>query len=78
MIALGVVYFYKYCISPILPDACIYTPSCSTYMIQSIKRFGVFKGVHLGLKRIGRCSPGKKGGIDRVKENIKGEFKWLI
>ena len=78
ILVLGAIYFYKFCISPLLPKACIYTPTCSTYMIQSIKKFGLFKGVHLGLKRISRCSPGHNGGIDRVKEDIKGDFKWLI
>ncbi len=77
-LAIGLIYFYKYCISPLLPSACIYQPTCSTYTLTAIKRFGVIKGSYLGLKRILRCSPNHKGGLDRVPENIKGDFKWLI
>lgn len=78
ILAISLIYFYKFCISPLLPHCCIYSPSCSTYTLKSIKRFGVLKGINLGMKRIWRCAPGHKGGLDRVPENIKGEFKWLI
>ena len=72
------VYFYKVCISPLLPHACRYYPTCSTYMIESINMFGV-KGVYVGVKRLCRCVPwSKKSGYDPVPMNIKGEAKWLI
>ena len=78
MLFLGMIYFYKYCISPILPNMCIYEPTCSTYTLVAIKRFGVIKGVLLGAKRIWRCSPKHCGCVDRVPDDLKGDFKWLI
>ena len=71
------IYFYKFIISPLMPNTCIYYPSCSTYMLQAVKEFGVIKGVFLGLKRIFRCNPKHVGGLDLVPLNIKGE-KLLI
>ncbi len=46
--------------------SCRYSPTCSDYMIGSINRFGVFKGLYLGTKRILRCHPFSKGGFDPV------------
>jgi uncharacterized protein len=53
-------------------------PTCSTYSLIAIKRFGLLYGTILTIKRIYRCRPQFKGGVDRVPENIKGDFKWLI
>lgn len=75
---LGLVYFYKKCISPLTPDVCIYTPSCSTYMVQAIKRFGAIRGIYLGTKRLLRCVPWKAGGFDPVPDNPRGDMKWLF
>ena len=75
---LGLVYFYKKCISPLTPDVCIYTPSCSTYMVTAIKRFGVIRGIFLGTKRLLRCVPWKAGGFDPVPDNPHGDMKWLF
>lgn len=71
------VYFYKGCISPLIPHTCRFYPTCSTYMIQAINTFGL-RGIKLGLKRILRCRPKGKSGYDPVPINIKGEAKWLI
>lgn len=60
------IWFYKRFISPLLPDSCIYIPSCSTYAIQAIERYGVFRGLLLALRRIGRCNPLHEGGYDPV------------
>ena len=57
---------YKYFISPLLGNRCRFYPSCSEYMMTAIERFGIIKGIGLGLKRIGRCHPGCEGGIDHV------------
>lgn len=60
------IYFYKYSISPMLPPACRYTPTCSEYAIQAIKKYGPFKGVWLATKRICRCHPWGGHGYDPV------------
>ena len=72
------IYFYKFVISPFFPKTCIYYPTCSSYMFQAIKEFGVIKGVWLGTKRIFRCTPKHNGGIDLVPINIKGDKKWIF
>ena len=77
-IASGFVLLYKYTISPLLPHTCHFLPSCSSYGLTAIKRFGLIKGGGLTLKRIFRCSPFSKGGLDPVPYNLKGEFKCLI
>lgn len=74
----GLILFYKKCISPLLPNVCLYTPSCSTYMLQSIEKFGVIKGVPRGIWRLLRCNPWSKGGFDPVPDNPKGAMKWLF
>lgn len=72
------IHFYKKCISPLLPNNCIYFPSCSTYMLQAIDKHGAFKGVFLGTKRLMRCVPWKDGGLDPVPDNKKGDMKWMF
>lgn len=74
----GLVLFYKKCISPLLPNVCIYYPSCSSYMLEAIEKHGVFRGIYLGTKRILRCVPWKEGGFDPVPDNPKGDMKWLF
>ncbi len=58
--------FYKYAISPMLPKACRYTPTCSTYSIEAVKKYGPFKGGWLSIKRISRCHPWGGHGYDPV------------
>jgi uncharacterized protein len=57
---------YQYIISPILPSSCRYTPTCSQYGVEAIKKYGPFKGGWLTLKRIGRCNPWGGHGHDPV------------
>lgn len=77
-VLISLVRFYKVCLSPFFGNGCIYTPSCSTYMVQAIQEWGCIRGVLLGLNRIFRCVPWKKGGIDPVPSNPKGAMKWLF
>jgi len=58
--------FYQLSISPFLGPSCRYSPSCSEYCAQSIKKHGVFYGGFLGLKRILRCHPWSNSGYDPV------------
>jgi putative membrane protein insertion efficiency factor len=55
---------YQAIISPILPNACRYTPTCSEYGLQAIKKYGAWKGGWIALKRITRCGPWGGHGDD--------------
>ncbi|HEY3743153.1 MAG TPA: membrane protein insertion efficiency factor YidD [Bryobacteraceae bacterium] len=59
--------FYKRWISPMLPSACRFTPSCSEYMMEAVSKYGVLRGVWLGLRRLGKCHPFHAGGYDPVR-----------
>ncbi len=63
---LGLIWFYRHCISPLTPAACRYTPTCSQYAMEAIKKYGPFKGGWLALKRILRCNPWGGSGYDPV------------
>jgi len=67
-IALLLLRGYKSLISPLLGQRCRFYPSCSTYTMEAIERFGVLRGSWLGLKRIGRCHPLNPGGLDPVPD----------
>jgi putative membrane protein insertion efficiency factor len=58
---------YKRWISPLLPSACRFHPTCSEYMMQAIQTHGAIRGVWMGLKRIARCHPFHQGGFDPVR-----------
>tara|TARA_Y100001936_G_scaffold233980_1_gene260498 strand:+ start:867 stop:1106 length:240 start_codon:yes stop_codon:yes gene_type:complete len=62
---------YKFLISPLLGDSCRYFPTCSDYSIESLRTYGLFKGLFLSLKRILSCHPWGDGGFDPVKKKIK-------
>jgi uncharacterized protein len=57
---------YKKWISPILPGACRFYPTCSEYSAQSIQKFGICKGISLSIKRLCKCHPFHPGGFDPV------------
>lgn len=63
---LGIFQFYKGVISPWLMPACRYTPTCSEYGIEAVKKYGAFKGTWLALKRLSRCHPWGGHGHDPV------------
>lgn len=57
---------YQWVISPLLPKSCRFTPTCSAYGLEAIKKHGPFKGGWLTLKRILSCHPWGKSGYDPV------------
>jgi putative membrane protein insertion efficiency factor len=63
---IGLIQGYKLLISPLLPPACRFQPTCSTYAIEAIERFGIFRGGWLAVRRILRCHPFHPGGYDPV------------
>ena len=65
--------FYQLAISPHFPPACRYTPTCSQYAIEAIRKHGPLKGLWLGVKRICRCHPWGGCGYDPVPP--KGDNK---
>lgn len=57
LLMIGAVRAYQMVISPWLPMACRYTPTCSQYAVQAIQKYGALKGGWLALKRIASCNP---------------------
>ena len=57
---------YQKFISPMLLPRCIYSPTCSQYMLEAVTKYGAIKGGWLGIKRICRCHPFHEGGYDPV------------
>jgi hypothetical protein len=58
---------YQCAISPLLPSACRFYPTCSDYMHEAVERYGARKGIWLGLRRLARCHPFHAGGYDPVR-----------
>lgn len=57
---------YQVAISPLLPPSCRYTPTCSQYAVEALRRYGALRGAWLTLRRLGRCHPFRAGGYDPV------------
>jgi len=64
---IAVLRVYKICISPLLPSACRFYPTCSEYMLQAVEKYGVWRGVWMGTKRLAKCHPFHAGGVDPVR-----------
>ena len=64
---LSILKLYKAFLSPFLPSACRFEPTCSAYTAEAVEKHGAIKGIWLGVKRILRCQPFSKGGYDPVR-----------
>lgn len=64
---------YKRFVSPLFPGSCRFQPTCSSYALTSVERFGVMRGGWLAIKRIGRCHPFNEGGYDPVPEELRSK-----
>jgi len=58
---------YKRYLSPILPSACRFHPTCSEYMLEAVSKYGAMRGVAMGCRRLLRCHPFHAGGFDPVR-----------
>jgi len=58
---------YKRWVSPYLPSACRFHPTCSEYMLEAVDRYGALRGVGMGILRLLRCHPFHAGGFDPVR-----------
>ena len=63
---LACIRIYKRYLSPLLPSACRFTPTCSVYAFEAIETYGAFRGTWMGFCRIMRCHPLHPGGFDPV------------
>lgn len=72
ILLLAPIYFYRMCISPLTQPSCRFTPTCSMYAIQAIKRHGPILGLYLAIKRVLRCHPWGGSGYDPVPD----KFHW--
>ena len=59
---------YQRWVSPLLPPSCRFYPSCSSYAVTALTRFGAVRGSALALRRLARCHPFNPGGVDPVPE----------
>ncbi len=58
---------YRRFVSPMLPQSCRFTPSCSLYTLQAVEKYGLLRGSFIGARRILRCHPFSEGGYDPVQ-----------
>ena len=66
-IVIGNLRVYKRFVSPLLPSACRFHPTCSEYMIEAVSKYGAARGVWMGTRRLLRCHPFHQGGFDPVR-----------
>ena len=70
---LGLLRGYKWAISPLLPPACRYVPTCSDYAMEAVERYGLFRGGLKATARVLRCHPFVKGGYDPVLKSAEAK-----
>ncbi len=58
---------YQLVAGPLLPKVCRFYPTCSQYSLEAYRKYGIFRGTHMTLKRLGRCHPWHPGGYDPVE-----------
>jgi putative membrane protein insertion efficiency factor len=63
---IGALHAYKTCVSPLLPSACRFYPTCSVFAAQAVAEYGVIRGMWMAAGRLARCHPFHPGGFDPV------------
>jgi uncharacterized protein len=66
-VVIALLRFYKLFLSPLLPSACRFYPTCSEYTLEAVRKHGSARGVWMGLRRLLRCHPFHEGGFDPVR-----------
>jgi len=69
-VVLKLIWIYQHYLSPLTPPSCRFYPSCSHYTYQAIKRFGLWRGMWLGVRRVCKCHPFHPGGYDPVPDEL--------
>lgn len=75
-IGIGTIRLYRMTLSAVLGRQCRYLPTCSEYTETAIARFGLWRGLWVGLARVQRCGPGGASGYDPVPENLPADSAW--
>ncbi|MFY9665967.1 MAG: membrane protein insertion efficiency factor YidD [Candidatus Cybelea sp.] len=70
LLLVGLIRLYQLLISPLLPRACRFYPSCSQYAVVALSEHGVLRGCWLAANRLARCHPWHPGGVDLVPERL--------
>jgi len=73
IVTLQLLRVYKWAISPMLPPACRYVPTCSEYAMEAVERYGALRGGFMALGRVLRCHPFARGGYEPVVRTAAGE-----
>ena len=76
LVVLHLLRAYKWAISPLLPPACRYVPTCSEYAMEAVERYGVLRGGGMALMRVLRCHPFVRGGYDPVVKASAATPTW--
>lgn len=66
-VLIALIRFYQLVVSPLLPPSCRFTPTCSAYTMEAVKKYGALRGSYMGIRRLLRCHPFHPGGYDPVK-----------
>ena len=77
-IALFFISIFKFCISPFIPHACKFTPTCSVYAGQAFAEWGFFVGLKLTISRVARCNHRATSRTDTVPVNPKKKYKYFM
>jgi putative membrane protein insertion efficiency factor len=64
VLVIGLIQVYQLTLSPLLGNVCRFEPSCSRYMVEALKKYGLLLGLAKGLRRLSRCHPWNPGGYD--------------
>jgi len=75
---IALIKIYQWIISPWIGPKCRFTPTCSHYALEALKKYGLFKGTWLAVKRISRCHPWGGHGYDPVPDELPEAGRWYL